>query len=819
MVKADPSRNYYGVLNVAPNASEAEIKKAYRQLALQYHPDRNRGHEHDFVEKFQDIQAAFEVLCDSTQRAKYDADRRKHRNLNVPANTPNTPRTRPPPPSRHAYTTTTPSGSYYRAPPPKQPPPPPQSQPQRPPPPQHRSTYNTGADRFASQSFRKPPTAQRTDARAREDAQQRANVFTAWQKMKQPRAEEPRQYNASGQNTAHTTPPGTTYTNPNGAPFGRSQSTRVPSSKHGFDPSTPGVDEGQARSAYRNYARPAPTPPNASTPPSTQDNQNNDVPFSEANRVRTPYFSKVSGEKTSMFEGLGRSASVRNSPTHSHQPSPSNESGAYSDSGRRKERNSYSGTFSKPSFPHMYSDSSDESESGVFRNGSKPHGRPSPQATKPRPPPPNGFVTPQQAKQNNGASPNMQPNFRSRSEESINMKFSPSDWHGKFEGSADYFTPNLQKGSNNKGRASPTRGRNTRSANDRNQFSPGSMGPPPVSPFSQPPSQARSYPIPPPPPGPPPKANIPPPADTTTHTKFSPQYWNETFKDPHWVFTEQKDASLRRASEAQKRPKAAPRKASAPTNAGTESQNQSVPPQTKYQASAEDRINGDADAMDIDPATPPLPKATKKGTRTAPSSPRLDTTTRLEPIPNGAATAPSSATSARPPRGGLDGMAGLAEPLFGSQNGGIALDDLKSTLPFDSQASTSHPTKPNTAQKLKFPDVPFAPPPPAKVDQASAAEYFNRMVTYVKAYKKYSKSITAHFNARNTELEDLDDHFIHNRGETTRKLGFVSYLAKMKEDEEVMETWKLAQERHITALQHCEEIRNKALKMYQTLQI
>jgi hypothetical protein len=164
-------------------------------------------------------------------------------------------------------------------------------------------------------------------------------------------------------------------------------------------------------------------------------------------------------------------------------------------------------------------------------------------------------------------------------------------------------------------------------------------------------------------------------------------------------------------------------------------------------------------------------------------------------------------------------MAGLAEPLFGTQNGGIALDDLRNTLPFDSQASNAHPTKPNMAQKLKFPEVPHAPPPPAKVDQASADEYFNRMESYVKAYKKYNKSLTLHFVARNTEMEDLDDRFIHHRGETTKKLGFASYLAKMREDEEVMETWKVAQERHISALQQCEEIRNKAMKMYQTLQI
>ena len=119
MVKADASRNYYADLKVAPNANENEIRKAIRTLALQYHPDRNPGREAEFVVKFQEIQAAHEVLCDPTQRLKYDKDRQKYRNLNVTTNTPNTPRARPPPPPRNAYTTNTPSGSYYRPPPPK----------------------------------------------------------------------------------------------------------------------------------------------------------------------------------------------------------------------------------------------------------------------------------------------------------------------------------------------------------------------------------------------------------------------------------------------------------------------------------------------------------------------------------------------------------------------------------------------------------------------------------------------------------------------------------------------------------------------------
>ncbi|RMD43183.1 hypothetical protein DV735_g1941, partial [Chaetothyriales sp. CBS 134920] len=71
------TRNYYADLGVSPTADEDEIKKHFRQLAREYHPDRNPGHEVEVVSKFQDLQEAYEVLSDSTKRSKYDAARAK----------------------------------------------------------------------------------------------------------------------------------------------------------------------------------------------------------------------------------------------------------------------------------------------------------------------------------------------------------------------------------------------------------------------------------------------------------------------------------------------------------------------------------------------------------------------------------------------------------------------------------------------------------------------------------------------------------------------------------------------------------------------
>jgi molecular chaperone DnaJ len=63
--------DYYSVLGVSPTASDEEIKKAYRKLAMQYHPDRNGGAK-EAEERFKEITEAYDVLRDSTKRATYD---------------------------------------------------------------------------------------------------------------------------------------------------------------------------------------------------------------------------------------------------------------------------------------------------------------------------------------------------------------------------------------------------------------------------------------------------------------------------------------------------------------------------------------------------------------------------------------------------------------------------------------------------------------------------------------------------------------------------------------------------------------------------
>ena len=64
-------RDYYEVLGVERSASEADMKKAFRRLAMKYHPDRNKE-DPDAEQRFKEAKEAYEVLADNQKRSAYD---------------------------------------------------------------------------------------------------------------------------------------------------------------------------------------------------------------------------------------------------------------------------------------------------------------------------------------------------------------------------------------------------------------------------------------------------------------------------------------------------------------------------------------------------------------------------------------------------------------------------------------------------------------------------------------------------------------------------------------------------------------------------
>ncbi|MCX2958265.1 MAG: DnaJ domain-containing protein, partial [Serratia symbiotica] len=64
-------KDYYHILGISKNAEEREIKKAYKRLAMKYHPDRNQGNK-NAENQFKEIKEAYEILINKEKRSAYD---------------------------------------------------------------------------------------------------------------------------------------------------------------------------------------------------------------------------------------------------------------------------------------------------------------------------------------------------------------------------------------------------------------------------------------------------------------------------------------------------------------------------------------------------------------------------------------------------------------------------------------------------------------------------------------------------------------------------------------------------------------------------
>ena len=73
---ADPKSDHYAALGLASSATLADVKKAFRQKASFYHPDRNAAD--DAAQRFRAVQEAYDVLSDDAKRQAYDDNRRRN---------------------------------------------------------------------------------------------------------------------------------------------------------------------------------------------------------------------------------------------------------------------------------------------------------------------------------------------------------------------------------------------------------------------------------------------------------------------------------------------------------------------------------------------------------------------------------------------------------------------------------------------------------------------------------------------------------------------------------------------------------------------
>ncbi|KFY48718.1 hypothetical protein V495_01089 [Pseudogymnoascus sp. VKM F-4514 (FW-929)] len=346
MVKADLTRDYYGDLEIAPNATEIEIKKQFRALALKYHPDRNPGRELEVNARFQTIQSAHEVLTDPEQRAKYDVGR--SRGSGIPGGFASQAR----PASGFARGNPWANVATDFPPPPRAS----RSRAQAPPP-------SAGAQRYAN-NFKPGSGAYgsaSSGARPSDDdgAEARKKTYEAWSKMRGGKAPPP--YNPHG----YQPTPGTDERRSSRQQAPKPQPPPIPK-RTGYAPGAAGGDEPAAANTsayYTQRAGRAPTakqqPPPQKTPPRAapadplrQFREKTGTPLEP--RLSTPYASH-GGEKTDPFESVnfGRSNSTR-------APSGRADASRSSGSPRNRERH----RSASPSRPNRTSHLSPELNAG-----------------------------------------------------------------------------------------------------------------------------------------------------------------------------------------------------------------------------------------------------------------------------------------------------------------------------------------------------------------------------------------------------------------------------------------------------------------------
>ena len=392
--------------------------------------------------------------------------------------------------------------------------------------------------------------------------------------------------------------------------------------------------------------------------------------------------------------------------------------------------------------------------------------------------------------------------FKTQSAENINTNFSPSDWHGKFNGDAEDYLSATSNGSVPRGRSSPTKGRPT-VFRER----------PKIAVPTQSAHESASAQMPPPPP-----STIPVPPTAPHPTKFSTEKWHQTFKEPNWAFpppppiqsprpgNPKRPKTPRKMSTANKRP-TVPKPASVTPAIDGEDEGDASNEASSALESEPDYTNGNS-PMDLDPAMTPPPSQPPQSPLTARSD------TYVDPISHIIRSAIPPDLSGHDVEAGKDdshlNLSDLTKtaPFGPSQDGLKSLDDLKSTLPFPSSASAI-PGHSSAPQQLLLPNPPKAPAIPDHVNQSTWEPYIAYMRAYMAEWSHFNTKMLNHFSTRQEEVETkLGPEWMSAMGEE----GYARYMKGVGEDFRVREHWDVSWEKHCECMRGLGRVRELAVK-------
>lgn len=405
------------------------------------------------------------------------------------------------------------------------------------------------------------------------------------------------------------------------------------------------------------------------------------------------------------------------------------------------------------------------------------------------------------------------PPLRSHSSETINLKFSPSEWHGKFTSSTnEYFgRPPPIRGNAARGRLSPSKNRFLRpnqplpqqanTSNEQNSRD-GSASSPPS------PGAAGSHP-------PPPPAE----AAESAGSKYSSEEWAQHFR-PATFFpppppsrSPARGLSRKRPKAPRKFPKATYKRQSVPKPASvsaTLDDAEEDPEMASVAESLSSKTSGGESAMDIDPAlTPPSTgQSQEHGETKSPSQPVLSESTPRPPVPPRAKNdLPASEQDPHMNLGELKNVAPFAPSYEGLSN----LNDLTSTLPFESRSS-KHAVEHPPPQPLILPNPPKAPQIPVGITQTSWERYIAQMRNYMFEWNAYNTKMLNHFNERQASVENtLRPEWMSAVGEGTEKWGFKAYMLGVEDDFRVREHWDVSWEKHRECMKALGGVRERLL--------